>query len=166
MRRDRDGIFTFSLSFLDAISCGFGAIVLLLVLTKIGEPVALEQARLDPRCDGYSFWTIVDVPPWAQGLLTQFWEPKASTPVFFRQFNGPTAILATLAPDSRIVAEGDTLRVKWALSHFGWQSVRDDTLAWRVEARDKRGGVRQIMVAGDAAYEQVDLDERIYRRVA
>ncbi len=47
MRRDRDGIFTFSLSFLDAISCGFGAIVLLLVLTKIGEPVALEQARLD-----------------------------------------------------------------------------------------------------------------------
>ena len=47
MKRDRDGVFTFSLSFLDAISCGFGAIVLLLVLTKIGEPVALEQARLD-----------------------------------------------------------------------------------------------------------------------
>jgi len=47
VRRDRDGIFTFSLSFLDAISCGFGAIVLLLVLTKIGEPMALEQARLD-----------------------------------------------------------------------------------------------------------------------
>jgi hypothetical protein len=37
----------FSLSFLDAICCGFGAIVLLLVLTKIGEPRALEQARLD-----------------------------------------------------------------------------------------------------------------------
>ncbi len=47
MRRHRDGVFTFSLSFLDAISCGFGAIVLLLVLTKIGEPVALEQARTD-----------------------------------------------------------------------------------------------------------------------
>jgi len=37
----------FSLSFLDAICCGFGAIVLLLVLTKIGEPRALEQARID-----------------------------------------------------------------------------------------------------------------------
>lgn len=36
-----------SLSFLDAISCGFGAIVLLLVLTKIGEPAAMEQARTD-----------------------------------------------------------------------------------------------------------------------
>ncbi len=35
----------FNLSFLDAISCGFGAIVILLVLTKIGEPRALEQAQ-------------------------------------------------------------------------------------------------------------------------
>ena len=34
----------FSLSFLDCICCGFGAIVLLLVLTKLGEPQALEQA--------------------------------------------------------------------------------------------------------------------------
>jgi hypothetical protein len=37
----------FSLSFLDVICCGFGAIILLLVLTKIGEPRALEQARRD-----------------------------------------------------------------------------------------------------------------------
>jgi len=36
-----------SLSFLDCICCGFGAIILLLVLTKIGEPRALEQARED-----------------------------------------------------------------------------------------------------------------------
>ncbi|MEM1206493.1 MAG: VWA domain-containing protein [Acidobacteriota bacterium] len=42
--RDLDG---FGLSFLDCICCGFGAIVLLLVLTKIGEPRALEQARED-----------------------------------------------------------------------------------------------------------------------
>jgi hypothetical protein len=41
-REDADG---FSLSFLDCICCGFGAIVLLLVLTKIGEPAALERAR-------------------------------------------------------------------------------------------------------------------------
>jgi len=43
-RRDAEG---FSLSFLDCICCGFGAIILLLVLTKIGEPRALEEARLD-----------------------------------------------------------------------------------------------------------------------
>ena len=37
----------FGLSFLDVICCGFGAIVLLLVLTKIGEPAAIEQSRIE-----------------------------------------------------------------------------------------------------------------------
>jgi hypothetical protein len=43
----RGDIGSFSLSFLDAICCGFGAIVLLLVLTKVGEPRAIETARQD-----------------------------------------------------------------------------------------------------------------------
>jgi len=43
----RRGAESFSLSFLDCICCGFGAIILLLVLTKIGEPIALEEARVD-----------------------------------------------------------------------------------------------------------------------
>jgi hypothetical protein len=47
LRRNREGVITFSLSFLDAICCGFGAIVLLLVLTKIGEPRVIEAARVD-----------------------------------------------------------------------------------------------------------------------
>ena len=46
-RRRRGEIAGFSLSFLDAICCGFGAIVLLLVLSKIGEPKALEAAQRD-----------------------------------------------------------------------------------------------------------------------
>lgn len=46
-RRRRNAGEGFSLSFLDAVSCGFGAIVILLVLTKIGEPKALEQAKRD-----------------------------------------------------------------------------------------------------------------------
>ena len=37
----------FNLSFLDIIACGLGAMTLLLVLVKIGEPGALEQARED-----------------------------------------------------------------------------------------------------------------------
>jgi ABC-type siderophore export system fused ATPase/permease subunit len=36
-----------SLSFLDVVCCGFGAIILLLVLTKIGEPRALEAIRTE-----------------------------------------------------------------------------------------------------------------------
>jgi hypothetical protein len=45
--RRRGEVEAFGLSFLDVICCGFGAIILLLVLTKIGEPAALEQARRD-----------------------------------------------------------------------------------------------------------------------
>ncbi|MEM7610455.1 MAG: VWA domain-containing protein [Pseudomonadota bacterium] len=43
-RRDPDG---FSLSFLDCICCGFGAIILLLVLTRIYEPTTIEQTRVN-----------------------------------------------------------------------------------------------------------------------
>jgi hypothetical protein len=37
----------FSLSFLDCICCGFGAIILLLVLSKVYEPVILEKTEND-----------------------------------------------------------------------------------------------------------------------
>jgi hypothetical protein len=46
-KRQRDQGDGMSLSFLDAISCGFGAIVMLLVLSKIGEPEAIEKASRD-----------------------------------------------------------------------------------------------------------------------
>jgi hypothetical protein len=36
----------FSLSFLDCICCGFGAIILLLVLTEVDQPVVIERARV------------------------------------------------------------------------------------------------------------------------
>jgi len=48
-RRRRRDAETFSLSFLDVICCGFGAIIMLLVLTKIGEPGAIEQASIELR---------------------------------------------------------------------------------------------------------------------
>ncbi len=41
-RRDAE---VFSLSFLDCICCGFGAIILLLVLTEVDQPVVIERAR-------------------------------------------------------------------------------------------------------------------------
>ncbi len=47
MRRARRDLQVFSLSFLDVVCCGFGAIILLLVLTKLGEPQAIEEARRD-----------------------------------------------------------------------------------------------------------------------
>lgn len=44
MKRRRREVETFSLSFLDAISCGFGAVILLLVITKIYEPQLIAEA--------------------------------------------------------------------------------------------------------------------------
>jgi len=49
VRRRRRGVEAFSLSFLDCICCGFGAIILLLVLSKIYEPVIMEKSEQDLR---------------------------------------------------------------------------------------------------------------------
>lgn len=46
-RRTRRDTETFSMSFLDCICCGFGAIILLLVLNEFGEPIQLEQSKKD-----------------------------------------------------------------------------------------------------------------------
>lgn len=49
MRKERRSIDVFSLSFLDVISCGFGAIILLLVLSKVSEPLVRERVSRDLR---------------------------------------------------------------------------------------------------------------------
>jgi hypothetical protein len=47
MRKRRRNIEVFSLSFLDCICCGFGAIILLFVLSKFAEPVIIEEVKED-----------------------------------------------------------------------------------------------------------------------
>jgi len=49
MAREKRGVGEFSMSFLDVICCGFGAIVLLLVITKTMEPVIIENSAIDLR---------------------------------------------------------------------------------------------------------------------
>lgn len=46
-RRRKREIEVFSLSFLDSISCGFGAIILLFVLSKAAEPTVIEGVKED-----------------------------------------------------------------------------------------------------------------------
>ncbi|MEM1436475.1 MAG: VWA domain-containing protein [Pseudomonadota bacterium] len=43
----RRGVAEFSVSFLDVICCGFGAIILLLMITKTVQPIVLEQTARD-----------------------------------------------------------------------------------------------------------------------
>jgi hypothetical protein len=45
MIKVRRGAMEASVSFLDVISCGFGAIVLLLIIAPVGDPAALEEAE-------------------------------------------------------------------------------------------------------------------------
>lgn len=47
MKRRRRPVDTLNLSFLDAISCGFGAVILLLVIAKIYEPIRLEESAVE-----------------------------------------------------------------------------------------------------------------------
>lgn len=47
MKNRRRDVEVFSLSFLDCICCGFGAIILLFVLSKFAEPVIIEELRED-----------------------------------------------------------------------------------------------------------------------
>ena len=46
MRRRRN-METFNLSFLDVVCCGFGAVILLLVITKIYEPISIQESKVD-----------------------------------------------------------------------------------------------------------------------
>ena len=46
-KRKRREIEIFSMSFLDVVSCGFGAIILLLIIVRFGEPVVIEKLSVD-----------------------------------------------------------------------------------------------------------------------
>lgn len=46
-RRARRAVDIFNLSFLDVVSCGFGAIILLLVIVKVSEPHVIEKLAVD-----------------------------------------------------------------------------------------------------------------------
>ncbi len=45
--RQRRDVDIFNMSFLDVVSCGFGAIILLLVIVKVAEPMVIEKISTD-----------------------------------------------------------------------------------------------------------------------
>ncbi|MDX2436363.1 MAG: VWA domain-containing protein [Acidobacteriota bacterium] len=102
MRRPRRDFEVFSLSFLDVICCGFGAIVLLLVLTKIGEPRAIEDARRD--LDGR-----------IAALQEELNEIRGQTAVFERRLKGRREQLSTeQAQIARLRGDLENIRGEYA----------------------------------------------------
>lgn len=102
----------------------------------------IEQARLDPACDGYSYWTIVDVMVeqagtyTGQGFLNAFWEEKRGglTSEQFRRFNGPSALLAKISPESAIAVSGEICTAALWISHFSEAALEEAHIHWRVKA--------------------------------
>jgi hypothetical protein len=101
----------------------------------------LEQARRDPACDGYSYWTIVDVMVeqagtyTGQGFLNAFWERKPGGLSLdeFRRFNGPTVILADLKSDDAIAVSGEVREVPLCISHFNAAPLRQAKVSWTLK---------------------------------
>jgi len=72
----------FTLSFLDCICCGFGAIILLLVLTDVGKPIVIEKSEknLNGQIDA---------------LQRQLFDLRGETDVLNRELQGRMAVLNT-----------------------------------------------------------------------
>src|SRR5688572_14876759 len=65
----------FTLSFLDCICCGFGAIILLLVLTDVGQPIVIERSEKDLKGQ-------------IDDLQRQLFELRGETEVLNREMQG------------------------------------------------------------------------------
>ncbi|MBR5627313.1 MAG: hypothetical protein IKW74_06810, partial [Thermoguttaceae bacterium] len=111
-------------------------------LQGIYQKQGLEQARLDPACDGYSYWTALDVmipqgPTYtAQGFLNAFYEPKPGglTPSEFSEFNAPTVLLALMDPAQKILVAGQKMTVDFRVSHFSFEDLPEGKLVWTIQA--------------------------------
>ena len=67
----------FTLSFLDCICCGFGAIILLLVLTDVGQPIVIERSEKDLKGQ-------------IDALQRQLFDLRGETDVLNRELQGRT----------------------------------------------------------------------------
>jgi hypothetical protein len=119
-KRNRAGLDGFSLSFLDVICCGFGAIVLLLVLTKIGEPRAIEMARVD--LDGL-----------IAKLQEELFEIRGETTILNRELPGRVEQLSK-EQEKLARLKGDLLEIQGRFAASSQDSAVSEIIAGRLEA--------------------------------
>ncbi len=88
----------FTLSFLDCICCGFGAIILLLVLTDVGQPIVIERSEKDLKGQ------ILE-------LQRQLFELRGETDVLNRELQGR---MSALNAEQRKIAAmaGDLTKIR------------------------------------------------------
>ncbi len=114
-------------------------------LQRYYQKRGIEAARIDPACDGYDFWTIVDVVVAqgstysAQGLFDPFWDAKrnGATAASFREFNGSTALLLKTESKIPIAVPGDRVKANFWITHFGEKRLEKTRLHWILRTVDQ-----------------------------
>ena len=114
-------------------------------LQGVYQKRGIEWARKDPYCDGYCFWTAIDVVVAngpihsAQGLFDPFWQTKKGglSPERFALFNGTSCVLLDTPDENRVFTSGDTLLVDFLFAHFGDTELKDATLEWSLDIPDR-----------------------------
>jgi hypothetical protein len=88
----------FTLSFLDCICCGFGAIILLLVLTDVGQPIVIERSERDLKGQ-------------IDALQRQLFELRGETEILNREMQGRMKIRDSEQLKASILA-GDLSKIR------------------------------------------------------
>ena len=112
-------------------------------LQGIYQKRGLEAARIDPKCDGYLFWSLVDasIPQGscvaAQGYLNPFWEPRPNgvAPKDFYRFNGPTALLLATDLPAPILVNGMKFNAEIRISNYDDVPLSTDNLVWNLTSQ-------------------------------
>ncbi len=118
VNRRRD-IEIFSLSFLDVICCGFGAIILLFVLSKFAEPIIIEEVREDLQAE-------------IARLEQELHEIRGETAVLNRELKGQKVQLSEQKKNlARLLGDLSDIRGQFAASdqHAEVQNIIEEKLA-------------------------------------
>jgi hypothetical protein len=138
-RRRRESDDTLNLSFLDAISCGFGAIILLLVITMLFEPEAIQTTRQDAvalieklqrelveiRGETTRLTTAVEVPP--SDELKQLAALQADLTKIRGQFKASTQPEPETAEEGALRAARQSLTEEMRTLLANYKPPADDT---------------------------------------
>ncbi|MEO1203088.1 MAG: VWA domain-containing protein [Pseudomonadota bacterium] len=111
--RKRRNVEAFSLSFLDCICCGFGAVILLLVLSKIYEPVIIEKTQDDLKA-------LIEI------LEQELFEIRGETAVLNRELESvQTQTSETKTRLARLQGELSSVRGQYKLAQEQSESLED-----------------------------------------
>lgn len=134
-------------------------------MQKIWRKYGIEQARLDPYCDGYSYWALVSGSGAVSAqLFDPFWDAKpcGEGPEDVARYNSPSCVLMDVAPrlygpeaeearfkrnpfemfltdfaTNRVRCAGEGISARFYLAHYGERPLTGVAVAWRLVA----GGV-------------------------